>query len=168
MENGKIAIVDNLKNGVGFGSTEFHVIRLAGAAIPNKYIFYFMLQEKYRKDAKRRMTGTAGQLRVPARFVEQSLIPLPSTEEQHESVAEIEKRFSVADETEKVVDEALKQAERLRQSILKRAFEGKLVPQNPNDEPAEKLLERIKAERAKMETERRNKTKRIKKDKKCD
>jgi type I restriction enzyme S subunit len=42
------------------------------------------------------------------------------------------------------VEQGLKQAERLRMSILKRAFEGKLVPQDPNDEPAEKLLERIK------------------------
>jgi len=45
------------------------------------------------------------------------------------------------------VGSSLKQAERLRMSILKRAFEGKLVPQDPDDEPAEKLLERIKKEK---------------------
>jgi len=44
----------------------------------------------------------------------------------------------------------LKKAERLRQSILKKAFEGKLVAQDPSDEPAEKLLERIKADKAKQ------------------
>jgi len=76
-------------------------------------------------------------------------IPLMSILEQKEIVSEIERRFSVADQIEKTVDQSLKQAERLRQSILKRAFEGKLVPQDPNDEPAEKLLERIKEERAK-------------------
>ncbi len=78
-------------------------------------------------------------------------IPLPPLPEQRKIVEEIERRFSVADEVEKVVEQSLKQAERLRQSILKRAFEGKLVPQNPSDEPAEKLLERIKAEKAKLE-----------------
>ncbi len=74
-------------------------------------------------------------------------IPLPPLPEQHKIVEEIERRFSIADNIEKIVDQTLKQAERLRQSILKRAFEGKLVPQDPTDEPAEKLLERIKAER---------------------
>jgi type I restriction enzyme S subunit len=77
-------------------------------------------------------------------------IPFLQLEEQHQIVSEIERRFSVADQVEKTVDNALKQAQRLRQSILKRAFEGKLVPQDPNDEPAEKLLERIKAEKAKL------------------
>ena len=76
-------------------------------------------------------------------------IPVPSPTEQHKIVEEIERRFSIADQIEKTVDQSLKQAERFRHSILRRAFEGKLVPQDHNDEPAEKLLERIKAERTK-------------------
>ena len=77
----------------------------------------------------------------------------PSLPEQHKIAEEIDRYFSVADEIEKTVDHTLKQAENLRQSILKRAFEGKLVSQDPSDEPAEKLLERITAERAKHLTE---------------
>jgi len=76
-------------------------------------------------------------------------IPVPPLTEQQRIIEEIERRFSVADEIEKTVDHSLKQAERLRQSILKRAFGGKLVSQDPNDESAEKLLERVKVERAK-------------------
>lgn len=83
--------------------------------------------------------------------------PVPPLFEQHQIASEIERRFSVADEIERTIDMSLHQADRLRQSILKRAFEGKLVPQDPNDEPAEKLLERIKAEKAKYDKEKLSK-----------
>ena len=89
--------------------------------------------------------------------------PLAPFAEQIQIVEEIEQRLSVADEIEKTIDQSLKQSDRLRQSILKKAFEGKLVPQDPTDEPAELLLERIKAEKAKQEA--KNKTKRTRKKK---
>jgi type I restriction enzyme S subunit len=65
--------------------------------------------------------------------------------------AEIKHHFSIADEVEQTIEKSLKESDRLRQSILKRAFEGKLVTQDPNDEPAEKLLERIKTEKEKLQ-----------------
>jgi type I restriction enzyme S subunit len=85
-------------------------------------------------------------------------IPLSSVAEQKKIIEEIESRMQVIDETEKTVEQSLKQAELLRQNILKRAFEGKLVPQDQTEEPAEKLLERIKEEKAKRETKADNKT----------
>jgi type I restriction enzyme S subunit len=76
-------------------------------------------------------------------------VPLPPLQEQHRIIAEVERRLSVIDELEATVETNLKRAERLRQSILKRGFEGKLVPQDPNDEPASLLLERIRDSRPK-------------------
>ncbi len=63
-------------------------------------------------------------------------IPFPPQAEQRQIVAETEQRLSVVDAEEKAIEAALKQAARLRQSILKRAFEGRLVPQDPTDLPA--------------------------------
>ena len=74
-------------------------------------------------------------------------IPLPNLPEQLAIVSTIESRLSVCDKLEQTIDQTLALSASLRQSILKKAFEGRLVPQDPNDEPAEKLLERIKAEK---------------------
>lgn len=86
-------------------------------------------------------------------------VPLPPLYEQYKIVEEIESRLSIEDNMEKVAEQSLKLSDRLRQSILKRAFEGKLVPQDSTDEPAEKLLERIKEEKAKREAENKREKK---------
>ena len=82
--------------------------------------------------------------------------------EQEIILGEIESRLSVCDKIEESIDQGLKQAEALRQSILKRAFEGKLVPQDVRDENASILLERIKAERAESQPQKKIKAKKNK------
>lgn len=87
-------------------------------------------------------------------------IPLPkNTDEQRKVISEIESRLSVCDKIEETIESCLLQAEALRLSIIKKAFEGKLVPQNSSDEPAEKLSERIRAAKGKMKDVKQTKAK---------
>ena len=73
-------------------------------------------------------------------------VALPPLAEQERIVAEVERRLSMIDETEVVIGANMKRSARLRQTILKCAFEGKLVPQDPKDEPASALLQRVRAQ----------------------
>src|SRR5947209_8755210 len=81
MENGKAAVAHGLKNGCGFGSTEFHVLTPRDS-VSSKWIFYFVRQQSFREDAKARFSGTAGQLRVPGSFLAHYPIALPPAAEQ--------------------------------------------------------------------------------------
>ena len=74
-------------------------------------------------------------------------IPLPSIEEQEQIVSQIEQSFSLLENTQNIVNSTLQTLEIMQMSVLKQAFEGKLVPQDPNDEPAEILLEQIKKQK---------------------
>ena len=106
-----------------------------------------------RKFLERRIRTTAGQSGISGSDLKSMPIPLPPLAEQRRIVAEVERRLSVIQQAEAAVEANLSRAERLRQSILKQAFSGKLVPQDPSDEPASVLLERIRAERAEAEAE---------------
>jgi type I restriction enzyme S subunit len=76
------------------------------------------------------------------------IVPIPPPEEQVRIVAEVDRQFSFIEAAERAVDAALARSAGLRRAVLKAAFEGWLVPQDPSDEPASVLLERIAAERA--------------------
>ena len=92
-------------------------------------------------------SSTSGLYTLSVSKVSDILLPLPPLAEQHRIVAEVERRLSVIQQAEATVTASLVRADRLRQSILKQAFSGQLVPQDPNDEPAAALLERIRDER---------------------
>jgi len=147
MENGKAAIVMNLENGLGFGSTEFHVLRSNGSVLP-EYLYYFIRQESFRKAAEGEMTGSVGQKRVPAEFLKQSEIPLPPLSEQERIVSKVEEllgRGNVAKEGLAKVAIILK---RFRQAVLTAACSGRLTADwrstQKELESADQLVERIK------------------------
>lgn len=85
MENGKAALAQGLSGGIGFGSTEFHVLRASGQVLP-EWLRYFVRREAFRREAKRNFTGTAGQQRVPTTFLAGAEIPVPPLPEQRHLV----------------------------------------------------------------------------------
>jgi len=119
----------------------------------NLYLYYFWLSKTHEL---RNINMGAAQPNLNTDIIKNYLIPYCSFETQISVVAEIESRLSVCDKIEEGIEHSLRQAESLRQGILKKAFEGKLVPQDPSDEPESKLLERIWAERDKQAAEQRN------------
>ena len=91
------------------------------------------------------MSGGTGQPYVSQDILGPIETPEVSIPEQREIVRRVEELFALADRLEARVGKARGQADKLTQSILAKAFRGELVPQDPNDEPAEKLLARIRA-----------------------
>lgn len=92
--------------------------------------------------------GSAGQVNISLSQCRNFIFPVPPLAEQTEIVRRVEQLFAFADNLEAKVAAAKSRIDNLTQSILAKAFRGELVPQDPNDEPASVLLERIKAQRA--------------------
>lgn len=111
------------------------------------FVEWFLVSQEHGQKQFRAFTYGQGRPHLGFEQIAATLIALPPLPEQHRIVAEVERRLSVVDELEATVEKNLARCARLRQSILKMAFEGRLVPQDPNDEPASMLLERIRRER---------------------
>ncbi len=159
MENGKIAVVPALHNNLGFGSTEFHVIRHKDGVDP-QYIYYYVSRLDYRKEAASKMTEAVGQKRVPTDFIKSSTIPLAPLDQQKLIIAEIEKQFSRLDEAVAALKRIQANLKRYKASVLKAAVEGKLTEEwrsrrgvlqyaPTKDETGADLLKRILTERRK-------------------
>ncbi|HEY1052171.1 MAG TPA: restriction endonuclease subunit S [Prosthecobacter sp.] len=153
MENGKMAVVPEVHGGLGFGSTEFHVLRPAKGIVP-KYLYFFVSSKSFRMNAEHNMTGAVGQRRVPTTYFSQADIPLPPSAEQLRIVAKLEELFSELDAGVANLKKARAQLAVYRQALLKDAIEGKLTAKwrasNPNlVESGGLLLLRIKADRRK-------------------
>ena len=181
-ENGKSAIFSNLTGGFGSGTTELHVVR--PIFVNPNYILLFFKSPHFIDTGVSRMTGTAGQKRVPREYFSYSAFPLPPLCEQYRIVAKVDELMAICDRLEAVRAEREEARNRfaaaslaqlrspdpdpgafkaqatfaldnlaplatrpdqipaLRQTILDLAVRGKLVAQDPNDEPASESIER--------------------------
>lgn len=161
-----IAFVDKEIYHNQIASSGFTVIRANKDKLAPKYLFYYTTYQGFINPLNKLQTGTSYPAVRDEDVLSQSINYPNSLSEQQHIVSEIESRLSVCDKIEESISTSLQQAEALRQSILKKAFEGKLVAQDPNDEPAGVLLERIKAEREKNKPVKKEKKVTQKKSKK--
>ena len=124
MENGKGAIVRNLLNGYGAGSTEFIVLRPKENVITAKWLYLYLSQRSFRWECQQHMTGSAGQKRVPPKYLASCEMPVPSIEEQERIVSKIEELFSRLDASVAELKTAREKLKVYRQAVLKEAFTG--------------------------------------------
>ena len=174
-ENAKSAVMRNLVNGIGAGTTELHVFRRGTEVVLPEFVLIYLKSRGFIARGEPLMTGSAGQKRVPHDYFASSPFPLPPSAEQKRIVAKVDQLMALCDRLEAQQQEretrhaALARASLarfaeaptpanlpllfhpaypippadLRKSILTLAVQGKLVPQDPNDEPAEDLLGRL-------------------------
>jgi len=149
-ENRKSVIFHNLINGVGAGTTELHILRVIGKSAFPQYLLWILKTDRFIDSGIRAFSGAVGQKRIGTDFVSRYLIPLPSYSEQKRIAKIIAKFFNSSDIIEKAKNDMDQTIVVAKSHILELAIHGKLVPQDPNDEPASILLEHIREEKEKL------------------
>ena len=142
---GKAAVYSGIPHPCSFASYLIQVRMLPG--ISPEILTYALNGGLGRAWIKAVVNQTVGQANVNGTKLAAFTFPLPPVAEQEAAIGTSENQLSVIEQLEADIDAKLQSAQTLRQSILKHAFTGKLVPQDPHDEPAAELLKRIAAER---------------------
>ncbi len=126
MENGKSAVAKKLTNGIGLGSTEFHVIRTKSDVIP-EWIYHFIRQKSFRVEAETSMTGTAGQKRVPEIFLKNVKVPIPNVKTQKSLISYLHEMQRKLETISKLQNEIQRSLKTIHASIIYQAFRGDLL-----------------------------------------
>lgn len=141
MENGKSAVVGKLVNDIGYGTTEFFVLRCSDR-LYNRFLYHLVRDKLFRDKAKAVMAGAVGQQRVPKRYLETYKLNLPKFNEQREIVRILDGSFAKEQQTKEAAEAVLGQIDLMKKSILARAFRGELGTNDPSEESAVELLKR--------------------------
>ena len=141
MENGKSAVVGKLVNDIGYGTTEFFVLRCSDR-LYNRFLYHLVRDKLFRDKAKAVMAGAVGQQRVPKRYLETYKLNLPKFNEQREIVRILDGSFVKEQQSQEAAEAVLDQIDLMKKSILARAFRGELGTNDPSEESAMELLKR--------------------------
>ncbi len=113
-----------------------------------KFCEYYFSNPLTRRNIEKKAKSTAGHKRISIPDVSEQPIPIFDKSERKELVKLLSEKFSFVEKLQEEIEKSLLESEALRQSILKKAFSGQLIPQDPNDEPVSELLARIQAGKA--------------------
>ena len=153
-QNRKSAVVTGLPNGFGAGTTELHVLRDNTKELFMPYFLLICKTQAFIQNGVKNFSGTAGQQRIGKDFISKYLIPVPPVSEQERIVQRLHLLepllISYENAYGSIVNQQKNFPAQLKRSILQYAVQGKLVSQNPADEPAAILLEHIRAEKEKL------------------
>jgi type I restriction enzyme S subunit len=138
-ENGKGAVARGLRNQLGCGTTELHVVRPLADISPD-YVYRFLAQPGIRRKAKDAFTGTAGQARVPTAFIQELEFPLAPLAEQRRIVAKLEMLLGKVDACKERLAKLSVLLKRFRQAVLAAACSGRLTADWREDAPPNSLL----------------------------
>jgi type I restriction enzyme, S subunit len=123
MQNGKSAIARGLSNQLGFGSTEFHVIRPHPEKVHPEWLWHFVRQDSFRREGTHHFHGAVGQQRVSSEYLSNAIVPLPSIHEQRRIVARIKECMERVEEIEKLRRHALEERGNLFESLIEAEFQ---------------------------------------------
>jgi type I restriction enzyme S subunit len=143
---GRGGLVEERPDPIAFPDTLIRV-RVKKDMIDPRFLREAWRSRSIREQIESAAHTTAGIWKISQKDIEAFVVPLPPLAEQHEIVRRVEALFKTADVLEARYLKAKAQVDKLTQSILAKAFRGELVPQDPNDEPASVLLERITGEK---------------------
>ena len=149
-ENRKSVIFKDLVNGYGAGTTELHILRTLDDTISNEYLLWIAKMDSFIQGGVHTFSGAVGQQRVGKDYISQYLIPVPPRNEQTRIIQKITSIFEFIIRIEKAKEDLEEIIRKAKSKILDLAIRGQLVPQDPNDEPASVLLERIRAEKEEL------------------
>ncbi len=141
-ENGKLGIAAGLQNGVGFGSSEFIVLR-PSTVLDRDFLYYFLARPEFRAEGAARMGGAVGQQRVPKEFVENYEIPLPPLPEQRRIVGMLDGAFAEIATARANAERNLANARELFESYLNQVFSQKGAGWGEKRKPLAALCELI-------------------------
>lgn len=154
-QNLKSAIMNNLTNGIGAGTTELHVLRRYSHTLDPKYLLCFVQNQNLIQDGIKTFKGVVGQQRIGKDFIKEYLCPLPPLAEQHRIADKVSALFAQLDVIDKAYEEYQELQQAMKAKLLELAIQGKLTDQRKKDGDARDLFQDIQEEKQRLIAEKK-------------